>query len=89
MVGKYTEKLPFRNVFYDPGEVGFLDLDSNPGAKIWIDGQKTGLRTPLYTYELPEGKHEVRLVSDDGIYDRSYPFRIQAGMTTVLRLDLR
>jgi len=29
------------------------------------------------------------LVSEDGAYDRTYTFRIQAGMTTVLRLDLR
>lgn len=88
-VETYTEKLPFRNVFFDPGVVGFVDVDSIPEAKVYIDGRDIQKKTPVHTYEMRAGEHSIRLVTEDGAYDRTYTFRIQAGMTTVLRLDLR
>ena len=88
-VERFTERLPFRNVFFEPGEVGFVDVESIPEAQVFINGRDILRNTPVHTYEMRAGEHSIRLVSKDGTLDRTYRFRIQAGMTTVLRLDLR
>ena len=88
-VEEYVEHVPFRNVFFDPGVLGFVDIDSVPPSRVFLDGQDTQLSTPLETYELKAGEHSVTLRSLDGSLERTYSFRVQPGMTTVLRLDLR
>ena len=70
--------------------MGFVDVDSVPPARVYIDGRDTQITTtPLETYEVKEGEHSLTLRSLDGSLERTYTFRVQAGMTTVLRLDLR
>lgn len=80
---------PYRNVFYDADDMGWVNILSAPVAKIRIDGFDTQLETPLYGYELAEGTHSVRLVTPDGAYDRTYKIKVEAGVTTHLAVDLR
>lgn len=83
-----TGEIPFRNVFFDPGEVGWLNLETRPAARAEIDGVDTRERTPLYAWELPRGAHTVRLLDEERGIDRSYDFTVEAGMTTILNVDL-
>lgn len=80
--------IPFRNVFFDAGEVGWLNLETRPAAQVEFDGVDTRERTPLYAWELPRGSHTVRLVDEERGIDRSFDFVIEAGMTTILNVDL-
>lgn len=87
-VREKTGEVPFRNVFFDAGEVGWLNLETRPAAHVEIDGAPTKERTPLYAWELPRGSHSVRLVDEERGIDRSFDFTVEAGMTTILNLDL-
>ena len=89
VVEEHTEPIPFRNVFFEEGEIGYVDVDSIPPARVYLDGVDIQRKTPLHTYEIRRGKHEIRLVAEEEGIDRTYTFRVQPGMTTVLRLDLR
>lgn len=89
VVREHTGDVPFRNVFHEPEDRGYVDIDSRPPARVLIDGRAIGHRTPLYTYELASGKHTVRLIAKDEAYDRTYDFKVEPGKTTVLHLDLR
>jgi hypothetical protein len=89
LVVEHTGDVPFRNVFHDLEDRGYVDIDSRPPARVLFDGRATGYRTPLYTYELPSGAHEVRLIASDEGLDRTYEFKVEPGKTTVLHLDLR
>lgn len=81
--------IPFRDVFIDPKERGFLNLLTTPTASVEIDDRPTGERTPLTDYELPAGKHTLRLLAPSRGIDRRYDFRIDPGTTTLLELELR
>jgi len=81
--------LPFRNVFYPAGERGWINIESVPAARVWIDDLDTELDTPLYAYEIAAGTHTVRLVDKEGGHDRTYTVRIETQGTTTLRVDLR
>jgi hypothetical protein len=83
-----TGAMPFRNVFVTPSKRGWVDVESRPVARVWLDGRDTGENTPLLTYELPAGEHTLRLVSEEHGLDRTYTFRVDAGITTLLNLDL-
>ncbi len=89
VVRRHAGEQPFRNVFFDPGHLGWVNLVSVPAARVWVDGFDTRLETPLYGYELRAGAHEVRLVSLDGAWDRTYTIRVEPGGTTHLAVDLR
>lgn len=86
---RFAGELPFRNVFFPAGQRGWVNIESVPAAKVYLDGLDTQLETPLYAYEVAAGSHEVRLVSGDGRFDRTYTVRIEAQGTTTLRVDLR
>ena len=81
--------LPFRNVFFPTAERGWINIESVPAARVWVDGLDTELDTPLYAYEVAAGSHTIRLVDKDGQLDRTYTVRIEAQGTTTLRVDLR
>ncbi|MFO0751463.1 MAG: hypothetical protein U1F43_38215 [Myxococcota bacterium] len=85
----HAGELPFRNVFFPAGQRGWVNIESVPASKVMVDGLDTQLQTPLYAYEVAAGNHEVRLVSSDGRFDRTYTVRIEAQGTTTLRVDLR
>ena len=70
------------------GATGFLDIASDPPAKITIDDADTGKLTPQPRLELPVGHHKVTLVTTDGAHKRTLGFNIQAGETTKLTLHL-
>lgn len=80
---------PFRNVFLDKGQRGWINLVSVPAARVIIDGYDTGHETPLYGYEVERGKRKVTLISLDGTVQRTYEIRIEAGTTTRVRADIR
>jgi hypothetical protein len=82
-------EIPFRNVFFPKGKLAWINVISIPVARVYIDGFDTKLETPLYGYELSAGVHEIRLRSQDGVYDRTYEVRVEKKGTTALRVDLR
>ena len=82
-------ELPFRNVFFPADERGWVNIESVPTARVFVDGLDTQLDTPLYAYEISAGSHTIRLVDKDGAHDRTYTVRVEAQGTTTLRVDLR
>jgi serine/threonine protein kinase len=61
---------------------GTLLLGSKPPCEIFINGKKTGLKTPQRKIDLPEGKHKVVLVNNEhGIKDSFY-VKIEGGKRT-------
>jgi serine/threonine-protein kinase len=44
---------------------GYLSIDSQPYATIYVDGKKVG-ETPLLKLALPPGKRRIRAVRADG-----------------------
>lgn len=89
MVEARAGKHPFRNVFLEKRQRGWLNLVSVPAARVVIDGFDTGHETPLYGYEVERGKRKVTLRSLDGTYERTYEIRIESGTTTRVRADIR
>ncbi len=87
-VVRATGELPFRNVFFDPGTFGFLNLTSVPAARVEIDGRDIGLETPLYGYELASGVHEVRLIDPKSGAERRHNLRVEPGMTTIVHIEV-
>jgi hypothetical protein len=70
------------------GERGYLDIASDPSAKILIDGADTGKVTPQHRLELVVGHHKLTLVTVDGAHQRSIGFNIEKGQTTQLSVHL-
>jgi len=89
MVESRAGRHPFRNVFLEKRQRGWLNLVSVPAARVVIDGFDTGHETPLYGYEVERGKRKVTLISLDGTYERTYEIRIESGTTTRVRADIR
>jgi len=89
MVESRAGRHPFRNVFLEKRQRGWLNLVSVPAARVVIDGFDTGHETPLYGYEVKRGKRKVTLISLDGTYERTYEIRIESGTTTRVRADIR
>lgn len=86
---EHAGELRFRNVFYSAGDRGWLNIESVPAAAVTLDGFDTQLETPLYSYEVAAGTHEVVLRSLDGQLVRTFQVRIEPQGTTTLRIDLR
>lgn len=81
--------LSFRNVFFEPGTFGYVNLTAVPVATIWIDGREIRRETPIYGYELPAGNHKVKLVAVKEGWEREHTLRVEPGMTTIVHFDLR
>jgi hypothetical protein len=81
--------IPFRNTFFPLEQRGWLNIESVPAARIFVDGFETRETTPLYAYELKSGEREIRLESLDGRFTRTYRVRVEPRGTTTLRVDLR
>ena len=67
---------------------GFLDVTSDPAAKIAIDGVETGKTTPQLHLALVAGHHKLTLVTVDGARQRTIGFTVEAGQTTKLSIHL-
>ena len=86
---KRTGDLAFRNVFFQPGTIGYVNLTSFPPANVFIDGRDTKHTTPVYGYELPAGAHTVKLVAIKEGWFREHTLQVQPGITTIVHFDLR
>lgn len=84
-----TGPLVFRNVFFEPGTFGFLNLTSLPAARVAVDGRDLGQETPIYGWELSAGFHEVVLTDPKSGYSRKHTLKVEPGVTTILHVDLR
>ncbi|HIN84948.1 MAG TPA: PEGA domain-containing protein [Myxococcales bacterium] len=85
---KYAGEMPFRNVFFETGTLGWVNLTSVPTAKVRVGGRDIGLTTPVYGYELPQGRHEVTLILPSGS-ERKHTLTVEPGMTTIVHIDLQ
>lgn len=83
------EPIAFVNPFWDDGEYGWFETDSDPRAHLYLDGQDTGLTTPVYGLRLGPGVHRVRYVNLPLNIDREYEVTIVEGVTTRLNVELR
>lgn len=88
-VTTHAGDLHFRNVFFPTDDRGWLNVESVPAAAVEIDGFDTKLETPMYSYDIAAGKHQLRLRSLDGRHDRTFEIRVEPQGTTTLRIDLR
>ncbi len=68
---------------------GYLQVFSKPPAKILVDGNETGLKTPVSGHSLPlsPGKHKITFVIGDDRF--TYPVMIKAGATETMTKDLQ
>ncbi|HUS68299.1 MAG TPA: protein kinase [Kofleriaceae bacterium] len=57
---------------------GFLTLNAEPYATVYIDGKKRGY-TPIVKLSLPAGSHSIRLVSSAGQPDKKMTVKVGAG----------
>jgi hypothetical protein len=67
---------------------GFLDVSSDPPAKILIDDADTGKVTPQPHLELKVGHHKLTLARIDGGHDRTFGFQIESGQTRKFTVHL-
>jgi len=86
---EHAGELRFRNVFFPAHDRGWLNVESVPAAALTLDGFDTKLETPLYSYEVAAGTHEIVLRSLDGRLVRTFQVRVEPQGTTTLRIDLR
>jgi hypothetical protein len=71
----------------EPG-VAFLDVSSDPVAKILIDETDTGKVTPEPHLVVKPGRHKLTLVTLDGGRVRTLGFAIEAGETRKFTVHL-
>jgi hypothetical protein len=69
-------------------DVGFLDVASDPAAKILIDDADTGKMTPQTHLAVKAGHHKLTLVTVDGAHTRSFGFTVEAGQTRKFTVHL-
>ena len=72
----------------DAADMGFLDVTSDPPAKVLVDEVDTGKTTPAQHLPLKVGHHKLTLVTPDGSKKRTIGFTIEAGQTTKLSIHL-
>jgi hypothetical protein len=58
-----------------------------PAGKVYIDGNDTGLTTPIVDLPVAPGKHTLKIVSEDG-REQATDFDIEAGGSLNLNLNL-
>ena len=62
-----------------PG-VGYLYVQSNPVARVYIDGRDTGRYTPLLKFKISSGKkHRIKLVNAEYGLSKTYYVNVKAG----------
>ncbi len=65
----------------DPAGTGYLDVASDPPAKIAIDDADTGKVTPQPHLEVKAGHHKLTLTTLDGAHTRTIGFTVGPGET--------
>jgi hypothetical protein len=69
-------------------DTGYLDVSSDPPAKVLVDDVDTGKTTPATHLPLKVGHHKLTLVTADGSRKRTIGFTVDAGQTTKLSIHL-
>jgi hypothetical protein len=69
-------------------DMGYLDVTSEPAAKVLVDDADTGKTTPVQHLPLKAGHHKLTLVTADGAHKRTIGFTVDAGQTTKLSVHL-
>ncbi|HEV3189862.1 MAG TPA: PEGA domain-containing protein [Polyangiaceae bacterium] len=69
-------------------DVGYLDIASDPPAKVLIDDADTGKVTPQTHFAVKAGHHKLTLVTLDGARTRSFGFTVEAGQTRKFTVHL-
>jgi hypothetical protein len=69
-------------------DTGYLDVSSDPPARVHIDEGDTGKTTPVQHLPLKAGHHKLTLVTADGAHKRTIGFTVEAGQTTKLSIHL-
>ncbi len=69
-------------------DTGFLNVGSDPPARVIIDDADTKTVTPQPHLELPAGHHRLTLVTLDGARKRTLGFNVEPGQTTTLTIHL-
>jgi hypothetical protein len=69
-------------------DTGFLDVGSEPPARVLIDDADTKTITPQPHLPLKAGHHKLTLVTLDGARKRTIGFNVEAGQTTRLAIHL-
>ena len=67
---------------------GFLDVTSEPPARILIDDADVGQSTPQHRLPVRAGHHKLTLVTSDGARKLTIGFTVEAGQTKKLTLYL-
>ncbi|MCP4444659.1 MAG: hypothetical protein GY811_04840 [Myxococcales bacterium] len=70
------------------GDPGVLMLGAKPPCDIFIDGKKTGLKTPQRVLRLPPGKHKITLMNQEHRIRESFRVSIQSGQKTRVMRDM-
>jgi hypothetical protein len=69
-------------------DAAFLDISSDPPAKIVIDAVDTGKVTPEAHLEVKPGRHKLTLITLDGARQRTLGFTVEAGQTRKFTVHL-
>jgi len=69
--------------------IGWLWVDSNDTAEVWIDGLDTGFVAPTFGLRLEVGRHAVQLRDSAGARSGSVEVEVRQGESTHLTLGLR
>jgi hypothetical protein len=69
-------------------DTGYLDVSSDPPAKIIIDEVDWGRMTPAQHLPLKPGHHKLTLVTPEGGKRRNIGFTVESGQTTRLSIHL-
>lgn len=73
---------------FGSGDPGVLMLGAKPPCDIFIDGKKTGLKTPQRVLRLPPGKHKITLINQEHKLRDSFRVSIQSGKKTRIVRDM-
>ncbi|MBI5493526.1 MAG: serine/threonine protein kinase [Deltaproteobacteria bacterium] len=75
----------------EPSAAGeaWLTLQSNPWARVFIDGKDSGRFTPVADMSIPSGKHTITLVNDDENLRAAIPITLRAGERRSITRELR
>ncbi len=73
---------------FGSGDPGVLMLGAKPPCDIFIDGKKTGLKTPQRVLRLPPGRHKITLINREHKLRDSFRVSIQSGKKTRIIRDM-
>jgi len=70
-------------------QYGYLNLNSKPWARVFIDGRDTGGTTPMLHHRLPVGRHRITLINGRFGINREFWVDVRPNRTSQLIVDLK